>query len=124
MKKIGFLILTTLLSLSAYSQQTEQIKVGGNCDMCKNRIEEAAQIDGVVSAEWNMEDKILTIAYNPEKVDLDDIHQSIADAGHDTEKVRAKDETYKKLPACCHYERLNKPDNPEKKSGCCQRRGN
>lgn len=126
MKTIGILLLTSLLSLSAYAQQKETFKVAGNCGMCKERIEEAAKIDGVASADWNMEDKILTIVYNPEKVDLEDVHQSIADAGHDTEKVRAKDEVYNNMPACCHYERIKKPenpDNPEKKSGCC-RRGN
>ncbi len=129
MKTILIAFLTGFISLTGYSQSTESatFEVAGNCGMCKNRIEEAATIDGVTSADWNLEDQMLTIVYDPEKVDLDDIHQRIADAGHDTEKVRAKDETYKKLPACCQFERIeesNNPGNPEKKSGRCKRKGN
>ncbi len=125
MKTILIIILTGLFSLTAYSQSEKSttFEVAGNCGMCESRIEEAAKIDGVTSAEWNLEDKMLTIVYDPAKVDLDDVHQSIADAGHDTEKVRADDETYNELPACCQFERIKESDNmdnPEKKSGCCK----
>jgi len=126
MKNLFVLLFMGFFGLTAYSQSTESttFEVAGSCGMCENRIEEAAKIDGVTSADWNLEDQMLTIVYDPEKVDLDDVHQSIADAGHDTEKVRAKDETYNKLPACCQFERIEEsdnPGNPEKKSGCCKR---
>ena len=108
MKNLSVLLFMGFFGLTAYSQSTESatFEVAGNCGMCKTRIEEAAKTDGVTSAKWDLEEQTLTIVYNPEKVDLDDVHQKIADAGHDTEKVRAKDETYNKLPACCHYERI------------------
>ncbi len=73
--------------------------------MCKTRIEKAAKIEGVKSATWDKESKMLKIEFNPSKVKLIDIHKNIAKVGHDTDKEKAKDETYKKLPACCKYER-------------------
>jgi hypothetical protein len=48
---------------------------------------------------------MLKIEFKPSKVKLIDIHKSITKVGHDTDKEKAKDETYKKLPACCKYER-------------------
>lgn len=106
MKTILFISLFSLISLISFSQtKTTDFKVYGNCGMCKSRIEKAAKIDGVTSAVWSLETKMLTLQYDAQKVNLDDVHQKIADAGHDTEKVRAKDDTYSNLPACCHYER-------------------
>jgi copper chaperone CopZ len=107
MKTILFISLCSLISLTTFSQsmKTTDFKVYGNCGMCENRIEKAAKIDGVTSAEWSQETKMLTLQYDPQKVNLDDVHQNIANAGHDTEKVRAQDATYNSLPACCHYER-------------------
>jgi copper chaperone CopZ len=115
MKTLLFLvtILIPLMGFSLDHHKTE-FKVYGACGMCEARIEKAAKsADGVTAADWNRETKMLTIEYDSEKVDLDDVHKKIAEAGHDTDKVRAKDEVYKSLPACCHYERAanDKPGN-------------
>lgn len=85
--------------------ETTEFKVYGECGMCKTRIENAAKIEGVKSASWNKESQILKIDFNPSIVKLTDIHKNIAKVGHDTDKEKAQDETYKKLPACCKYER-------------------
>jgi len=85
--------------------ETVQFKVSGSCGMCKSRIEEAAMVEGVVSAVWDMKTKVLTVEYNSSTIKLDAIHQNIADAGHDTEKVKADDRVYESLPACCKYPR-------------------
>lgn len=87
------------------SDKTETIKVSGQCEMCKARIEKAAKIDGVSMAEWNKDTKVLTLAYNPSKVTSDAVQKSIAAAGHDTEKFKATDAAYKSLPSCCQYDR-------------------
>lgn len=83
--------------------KTEQLKVSGNCGMCKSRIEKAALLDGVSKAEWNKETKVLTLVYNPSKVSSDDIQKNIAAAGHDTDKFKASDSIYNSLPGCCKY---------------------
>jgi hypothetical protein len=85
--------------------ESTEFKVYGECGMCKTRIENAAKIEGVKSATWDKESKMLKIEFKPSKVKLIDIHKSITKVGHDTDKEKAKDETYKKLPACCKYER-------------------
>jgi periplasmic mercuric ion binding protein len=85
------------------STKTVTIKVLGNCDMCKARIEKAAKIDGVSKAEWNKNTKILTLAYDPSVVACDDIQKRIVAVGHDTEKYKADSKAYNSLPGCCKY---------------------
>lgn len=87
----------------AVSIKTETIKVSGNCGMCKSRIEKAAKIDGVSKADWNDETKLLTLVYDPSKVKADDVQKKIAAVGHDTEKFKADEKVYSKLPGCCKY---------------------
>jgi periplasmic mercuric ion binding protein len=90
---------------NASATKTETFKVNGNCDQCKARIEKAAKVGGVSKAEWNTESKILTLTYDPAKVKSEDVQKKIAAAGHDTEKVKATDVAYSKLPECCQYPR-------------------
>ncbi len=82
------------------------IKVAGNCEMCKERIEKAAKsLDGVNFADWNIETKMLHLSFNKQKVSLDKIEKTIANVGHDTEKYQAPDDVYNALPECCKYTR-------------------
>jgi copper chaperone CopZ len=90
---------------SAMTAKTESFFVNGLCEMCQDRIEKAASIDGVSKADWNIETKILTLVYDPSSVRSDDILKSISAAGHDNEKFRAPDDVYNNLPACCKYDR-------------------
>ena len=90
-------------------KKTETFKVYGNCDMCKETIEGALKKkDGVLKKDWNTKTKMITVTYDPAKITLQQIHQKIADAGYDTDKAKAKDETYNKLHSCCKYERPKK----------------
>ena len=97
-----------ILAGCASSQQnaktvTAKFQVEGVCGMCEDRIETAALIKGVRSAEWDMPSSMLTVIYSPKNVTEDAIHNSIAAAGHDTDKVKAEDGSYSKLPGCCAY---------------------
>ncbi|MFW5687640.1 MAG: heavy-metal-associated domain-containing protein [Bacteroidota bacterium] len=106
MKTLVFFITLLIPMLGVSNQDKTEFKVYGACEMCKARIEKAAKsVHGVHAADWDMKTQMLTLDYDTQKVDLDDVHQKIADAGHDTEKVRASDETYQSLPACCKYKR-------------------
>ena len=82
---------------------TVSFKVNGVCGMCKERIEEALYTTGIKSAIWNTKTQILTVSYKSKKINEMQIHQLVAGVGHDTDKVKAKDEVYKKLPDCCLY---------------------
>jgi copper chaperone CopZ len=92
-----------------YKSKTDTVKIYGNCSMCKTTIEKALKnTDGIISKNWNVETKILTVTYDPAKINLNVILQKIANLGYDSDAIRAKDEVYNKLPACCHYERPKK----------------
>ncbi len=79
------------------------ILVNGVCHMCKHTIEQAAFIEGVSKAEWNVETKELVLRYDLAKVNLDQINLAINKSGYDTEFTAAKEEDYQKLNKCCHY---------------------
>ncbi|NOQ71902.1 MAG: hypothetical protein GQ574_07870 [Crocinitomix sp.] len=81
-------------------------KVWGNCDMCKNRIESMLEkTEGISEATWNVESKMLTVRFDNNKISLNKIQQKLADIGHDSEGYKASKKAYKKLHACCRYER-------------------
>ncbi len=99
----AMLVISGGLHAQDSKYNTEEFRVEGVCDECKTRIENAAYIKGVKYCEWTKESHILKVTYNPEKTELIKIHESIAEAGHSTDKVEASDEAYHKLPKCCAY---------------------
>jgi len=106
-KIIIIAILAIVITSSVYSEsattKTETLKVSGNCDMCKTRIEKAAKIDGVTKAEWSTKTKTLTATFDPAKTNIEAIGKKIAASGHDNDKAKATDAVYDKLPSCCLY---------------------
>jgi Cu(I)/Ag(I) efflux system membrane fusion protein len=77
--------------------------VSGNCEMCKERIETAAKsVKGVTGAEWDMKSKVLQLDI-ASGMDPDNVHRAIANAGHDTDKIKADNKVYSELPECCLY---------------------
>ncbi|WP_370898732.1 TonB-dependent receptor domain-containing protein [Chryseobacterium gossypii] len=86
-------------------KKDNEFYVKGNCGSCKARIEKAAKEAGAGSAEWDAEKQSVTLNFDPSKTSADKILKKIAEAGHDNEKYRSEDSTYKNLPACCLYDR-------------------
>jgi periplasmic mercuric ion binding protein len=90
-------------------EKTEKFKVKGNCGMCEKRIEKAANsVEGVQTADWNKESKLIEVKFDDAKTSIDKIEMAIAKAGHDTPNRKAKDEVYDKLHSCCKYDRSEK----------------
>lgn len=82
----------------------EMFIVYGNCEMCKERIEKATlSLNGVNSAEWNIETKMIHVSFDVNTIKMNDIHKAIAKVGHDTELEKASDDVYNALPECCLY---------------------
>jgi periplasmic mercuric ion binding protein len=108
---IAILITTGVIAYSQTSAQksgttkTETLKVWGNCDMCKARIEKTVLAAGATSADWSTETKMLTVKYDPSKTNGESLSKKLAAVGHDTEKFKADDKAYNALPSCCKYER-------------------
>lgn len=107
---IGFSIQLFALKPDTYTTNpidTLSFKVMGLCGMCKDRIENAALIKGVKEAKWDKITKILDLVIDKEKANIEDIHSSIAKAGHDTSLKKGDDKAYAKLPKCCKYREKN-----------------
>ena len=120
MKTFKLLIVTlvtliTIQSVHAQSDKyqraigvkTQTVKAYGTCDMDRRRIEKAAlTVAGVKFVNWDIDTQSLTVKYDLFKKDaVDNVQKKIASVGNDTEKYRADDMAYQKLPDCCHYQR-------------------
>ncbi len=113
--KYFFLAIMSFCSGTLFAQtKTDTVKVWGNCDECKSKIEQAAKQGGAVSANWNDETYLLVINYAADKNSALDIEKSIAAVGYDTQDVKADDAAYKKLPKCCQYDRGTTPGTNNK----------
>lgn len=95
------LAFTTVIAQDSKTIETT-FKVFGNCDQCKTRIEKTVKIDEVKYAKWNKSTKMLKVVFE-NTITADSLQKRLAEVGHDTEKYKAKDETYSALPKCCLY---------------------
>ena len=111
MKNILILCFTLFASSMIIAQEKSDKKnietsfeVKGVCEMCKKRIESAAmRTSGVKMAEWNEETQQLKVVYKNGKTTEQEIHQAVANYGHETPLVPADSSAYTKLPDCCRY---------------------
>jgi len=108
MKKL--LVGIWLLVAGSALAQTAEVTfwVDGVCGMCEKRIESALlNTSGVRFADWSTDSHTVKVSFNPKKLNEQKLHEIVAAAGHDTQKVKAKDEAYAKVHACCKYRELN-----------------
>jgi len=108
MKKVIIIILSFfVINLQAQEKNKEtktiMFKVSGNCEQCKKRIENAADIKGVKFAEWDVKTQTVKIIYRTDKTSEEKIKQAILNAGHDVENQKAPEEGYNILPDCCKF---------------------
>ncbi|MCW3072639.1 MAG: mercury transporter [Bacteroidetes bacterium] len=106
------MLVTTMLSLTSFDSaagiknaKTVSLKVSGNCEMCKKRIDAAATKKNVAQGDWNADSKMLSLTFDSKKSTADQLLKQVAYAGYDNEKFMAPDEAYSDLPGCCQYER-------------------
>jgi copper chaperone CopZ len=104
MKTITLSLFFVLLSTISFGQKstTSQIQTNAQCGDCKERIEgKLNYTKGIKFAELNDETKIVTVKYDPKKIDLLTIKQTIAKIGYNADEVKAAIEDVEKLPKCC-----------------------
>lgn len=108
-------LIICLVSLGARAQSTKTatFTVKGNCEDCKERIENAADIKGVKICTWNPDTKVASVTYDTGKTDLRKIQEAIAAKGYDAADVKGNLAAYNKLPQCCKY-RDGKCEDPKK----------
>lgn len=118
-------ILFSFISVFAIAQtksptvKSEEIKVWGNCGMCKSTIEKAAKSGGATFALWNEDTKILKVKYAAVKTSNTKIQEKIAAAGYDTKDVTANNDAYNNLHECCKYERKSNVETIKHDKACC-----
>ena len=104
---IKYILISVLISLTTTDQNSNakaNFRVDGVCMMCKSRIETTTiKLKGVKVSKWDISTKQLSLIYNEKKIKLNDIHKSIAEIGHDTDKIIASDKAYNTLDPCCQY---------------------
>ena len=113
MRKATFIAIVLLASCSsdpdfdsnATANANINFKVWGNCDMCKETIENSLKVDGVTSANWSTETKMMEVNFESTKITFDQVQQNISRAGYDTEKFKGDDKAYDGLHKCCKYKR-------------------
>ncbi len=106
---ITFIMLfNNILFAQIKNSKTETLKVYGNCEMCKAKIEKAGSQKNISKAIWNEETKMVTLTFDSKKTKSETLLKKIALAGYDNDSFLASDAAYAKLPGCCKYERVKK----------------
>ena len=108
MKKLS-LILISLFGLVSITmaQQTNTVKAVIStptiqCEMCKKKIQNyVSRQNGIKSVVVNLKNKTTTVTWIPDSTNIEEVKASIASVGYDADDVKADEEAYKKLPACC-----------------------
>jgi len=114
MKKAFILLLTLTISVSAFSQKTDNkpitatFWVAGVCGMCEKSIEAALDTKGILQADFQLSNNLLTVTYKPSKITEAQIHALLNETGYDTEKSTCTDEQYARVHGCCKYRELEK----------------
>lgn len=112
MKNVIYMIATwmaifcTMPVISAQTNKdvsTATIHVDGVCNACKKRIETAAYLPGVKNANWDKATGQLTVTFRPSKTSVEKISTEITKVGHNAGELKAHEDAYNKLPACCSY---------------------
>lgn len=97
-------LIMSVQTLEAQTGKFKEIKIktSAQCEMCKETIEEAMAFEkGIKSAELDLDTKMLTVKYKPQKTDPKTIKKAIAREGYDADEVKTDPKAYEKLEACC-----------------------
>lgn len=90
------------------------IDVSGDCGMCEDRIEKTSlSVIGVLFADYDLQTKKLTLDVDDQMFVKSELVNAILAAGHDADGLKAPDDVYQKLPACCHYRGEGIKNHPE-----------
>jgi len=103
--KIIISIITFLIVFKVNAQETTstiKIKTSATCDMCKETIEKYVAFEkGVKKITLDVDTKIATVIYNPQKTTPEKIRLAISNSGYDADDIVANKKAYDKLDECC-----------------------
>ncbi|GAA4269300.1 heavy-metal-associated domain-containing protein [Hyunsoonleella aestuarii] len=108
-----FLIGTTTFAQNRNAKAS--MEVDGVCAMCKARIEKAClNTKGVKFAEWSIDTHELKLIFDERKTNSEIIKNQVLAAGHDVQELKASDEAYAAVHACCKYRDKDVTDSHHK----------
>ena len=105
------LLITLGFHLSLFAQERPvkvsngfkiAIQTSAICSMCQYTLEKDMAFEkGVKEATLNLDDKVMTIIYNPKKTDVHTLQQRITKVGYHADTLARDPIAYEKLPMCC-----------------------
>lgn len=117
MKKAITTIILVLLSATVFAQEKNKklaMEVDGKCEMCKMRIEKAALgVKGVKYALWDIPSHQLSLIIDERKTNPMEIKTALVAVGHDTKELKATEEAYNSVHACCKYREDDTDDSKQ-----------
>jgi periplasmic mercuric ion binding protein len=94
--------LTFSFATADDKEKVVKVKTSAICEMCKERLERNLGLSkGVKEATLNLDDKVMTVKYNPKKTDEASIKSAIVNTGYDADGMVADQKAHDKLPKCC-----------------------
>ncbi len=107
-------IITTIIFLTSiiiYAQKEPvkvkkgykiEIQTSAVCEMCQYTLEKNLTFEkGVKEVTLNLDDKMITVFYNPKKTDVQTIRERITTIGYHADTLARDPIAYDKLPTCC-----------------------
>ncbi len=79
-----------------------EIQTSAICEMCQYTLEKDLTFEkGVKEATLNLENKVITIRYNPKKTDPEALRKRITKVGYHADTLARDLLAYENLPSCC-----------------------
>lgn len=122
MKKLFLLIFVLVMGLSVSAQQSVQktvIQTNGVCEQCKKKMmENVPTWKGVQQCSYDVTTAKLTIVYDANKTNLDQLRKQVSLLGYDADNVKADAAAREKLPACCRNAKPGQGCGGHSSGGC------
>ncbi len=101
---VAFFLLIGTIGFAQEKNKKMTFEVDGKCEMCKMRIEKAALgVPGVKFADWDIPSHKLSLIVDERKTNPMEIKTALVAVGHDTKELKATQEAYDNVHACCKY---------------------
>jgi len=113
MSILALILLTSVNTANAQNEKTKTITfiTTAICEDCKERIEEKLNYTkGVIFAELNLENKMLTVKYKTALITEQQIKEVLASIGYSSDTVVRDKDAYLALPKCCRGESSCEPE--------------
>lgn len=101
-------VQNTVSAQSTNKTETITFWVNSVCGQCEKTIEKAMDTKGVVTADYDLDNQMLTVTYKTKKITEERLHELLNEVGYDTDKKKCTDEQYSRVHNCCKYRELEK----------------